>query len=104
MYQQYQQPGYPAQQPQAQPQQQYGMQYPGKQLAQFLSLWGRSGCWAATVPMVLMGSGTVQKSLEENTVAVCIFNTHLKLWCFDPTWLWPKVDFIIDQQNVLLER
>ncbi|XP_030907131.2 protein TFG isoform X2 [Melopsittacus undulatus] len=29
MYQQYQQPGYPAQQPQAQPQQQYGMQYPG---------------------------------------------------------------------------
>lgn len=32
MYQQYQQPGYPGQQPQAQPQQQYGMQYPGKQL------------------------------------------------------------------------
>ncbi|XP_063249813.1 protein TFG isoform X3 [Prinia subflava] len=28
MYQQYQQPGYPAQQPQAQPQQQYGVQYP----------------------------------------------------------------------------
>ncbi|NWR52533.1 TFG protein, partial [Regulus satrapa] len=28
LYQQYQQPGYPAQQPQAQPQQQYGVQYP----------------------------------------------------------------------------
>lgn len=34
MYQQYQQPGYPAQQPQAQPQQQYGVQYPGKWLLQ----------------------------------------------------------------------
>lgn len=34
LYQQYQQPGYPAQQPQAQPQQQYGVQYPGKWLLQ----------------------------------------------------------------------
>lgn len=33
MYQQYpQQAGYPGPQPQAQPQQQYGMQYPGKQV------------------------------------------------------------------------
>lgn len=38
MYQQYQQPGYPAQQPQAQPQQQYGMQYPGKQRPQTVAV------------------------------------------------------------------
>lgn len=62
MYQQYQQPGYPAQQPQAQPQQQYGVQYPGKQLLQtvvwlgdvsigaraselwILNVWASSGC------------------------------------------------------------
>lgn len=77
MYQQYQQPGYPAQQPQAQPQQQYGVQYPGKWLLQtvvwlgdvsvgarsselwVLNAWGSSVCWASRT--LHFWVGTIQK-------------------------------------------
>lgn len=90
MYQQYQQPGYPAQQPQAQPQQQYGVQYPGKQLCNSSSAVGpllQCPTLSAAVPdpvgqvRVLSCPGACapygkwhRNCQEENTVAVYFVN------------------------------
>lgn len=87
MYQQYQQPGYPAQQPQAQPQQQYGVQYPGKQLCtaapavpdpvSFSSWpWGAGqGAELPRCPCSLWELAQFRNCQEENTVAVSVVST-----------------------------